>query len=85
LTISWAAYRFEWYKCDKSVRLLIQMMIMRANKECKVAVPFFSPSLPTFASVSVCNNFTEILKLLQGFFQIIQSAGSYITLLQTFL
>ena len=46
------AYNFEWYKCDKKVRKLIQMIMIRTQKRTAVEVPFFQVSLETFISVS---------------------------------
>jgi odorant receptor len=55
-----AAYSFEWYKCDKKVRKLIHMMMIRAQKKTAVDVPFFQTSLETFGSVS--DNFRIFFK-----------------------
>lgn len=47
------AYNFHWYKCDKRIRKLIHLMILRAQKKTAVDVPFFQTSLETFGLVSV--------------------------------
>lgn len=47
------AYNFHWYKCDRKIRKLIHLMILRAQKKTGVDVPFFQTSLETFGSVSV--------------------------------
>lgn len=47
------AYNFHWYKCDRKIRKLIHLMMLRAQKKTGVDVPFFQTSLETFGSVSV--------------------------------
>lgn len=46
-----AAYDFQWYKCDKRIRKLIQLMMLRAQRKTAVDVPFFEASLETFGAV----------------------------------
>lgn len=50
--INFSAYNFHWYKCDKRIRKLILMIIIRAQKKTVVDVPFFQVSLDTFGTVS---------------------------------
>lgn len=50
--ISFIAYDFPWYKCDRRIGKKIQMIIIRAQKKSAVVVPFFDASLETFSSVS---------------------------------
>ncbi|XP_039453515.1 odorant receptor 10a-like [Culex pipiens pallens] len=61
-----SAYDFPWYRYDKDVRRLIQMMMIRARKPSGLDVPFFEASVATFG-------------------MIIRTAGSWVTLMQTFL
>ncbi|XP_055678124.1 odorant receptor 22c [Lutzomyia longipalpis] len=46
-----SAYFFEWHKSNKDVRRLLLMLMMRAQKESGVFVPFFQACLPTFATI----------------------------------
>lgn len=46
-----AAYTLPWYKMDGKNRLLLKMMIMRAQKPALINVPFVTASLPAFSSV----------------------------------
>lgn len=48
-----AAYDFQWYKCDKRIRKLIQLMMLRAQRKTAVDVPFFEASLETFGAVGL--------------------------------
>lgn len=52
-----AAYNFQWYKCNKKIRKLIQMIMIRAQRKTAVEVPFFQTSLETFGSVSGVDDF----------------------------
>lgn len=82
-SVAGAAYNFEWYKCDLRNQKLILMIMMRAQKAASVKMPFFNASLETFLTVSWCQFWLFLSVIL--FPQIVQSAGSYITLLKTFL
>lgn len=45
-------YDIEWYKCDVQTRKMILMMLRRSQKATTISVPFFTPSLTAFSSVS---------------------------------
>lgn len=55
-----SAYFGYWYKTNNETRRLINIIIMRSQKAVILKVPFFTPSLPAFTSVSW-------LVVLQGF------------------
>ncbi|XP_038121708.1 uncharacterized protein LOC6045479 isoform X3 [Culex quinquefasciatus] len=45
------AYNFSWYRYDREVRQLIQMMMVRAQRPCRVEIPFFEASVVTFGAI----------------------------------
>lgn len=47
-----AAYFSYWYKTNMETRRLINIIMMRSQKAVALKVPFFTPSLPAFTSVS---------------------------------
>jgi gustatory receptor len=49
--IAFAAYNFQWYKCDSRVQKQILMLIIRTQRKTGVNVPFFETSLETFGVV----------------------------------
>ncbi|XP_055696818.1 odorant receptor 22c-like [Phlebotomus papatasi] len=46
-----SAYFFDWYKSNEDVRRLLLMLMMRAQRESGVFVPFFQACLPTFTTI----------------------------------
>ena len=85
-SIKFAAYQTDWYKCDQKIGKSLLFIITRAGRSSGVDVPFFEVSLETFASVS--NLKVILLQNLFNYlfiFQILATAGSYITILNKFL
>jgi murein tripeptide amidase MpaA len=85
--VATAAYNFPWYKCDKDVRIMIQQIMLRAQKEYVISAPFVVVSMETFTKVS--DDDTIFLKLdiqlSTYFFQIVNSTASLIALMKSFL
>lgn len=52
LNIQVVAYNLPWYTMNKHNRLLVRMMIMRAQKPALIKVPFVTASFATFSVVS---------------------------------
>lgn len=52
LKVAEAAYFSYWYKTNTETRRLINIIMMRSQKAVVLKVPFFTPSLPAFTSVS---------------------------------
>jgi hypothetical protein len=48
-----AAYDVHWYKCDKDVRRLVLLMMIRSQRLVNVKVPFLEMSLETFEWVGL--------------------------------
>jgi 7tm Odorant receptor len=46
------AYNLPWYKCDKGVQIMVQQIILRAQRECVITAPFVVVSMETFTKVS---------------------------------
>ncbi|XP_005178484.1 odorant receptor 10a [Musca domestica] len=44
-------FKCNWYICDPKLRRIILMIICRSQKSLNMSVPFFSPSMSTFASI----------------------------------
>lgn len=82
--IAEAAYFCHWYRANPMIRQMVCIIMTRSQKPVLLSVPFFSPSLPAFSSVS---SFFNRLNLFyrRFLFQICGTAGSYITLLKTFI
>lgn len=49
--IKFAAYSFPWYKCNVKVQKAILMMILRADRETGISVPFFEANIETLGWV----------------------------------
>lgn len=81
--IAEAAYFCHWYRANPMIRKMILIVMARSQKPVLLSVPFFSPSLPAFSSVCIC--IVLFLLLIFLFFKICGTAGSYITLLKTFI
>lgn len=50
--VNTVAYNIQWYKCNAKVRRAVLMIMIRAQRDINVKVPFFELSLETFAWVS---------------------------------
>lgn len=47
-----AAYSFEWYRADKRIQKMVILLILRAQRESQVKVPFIIVDAATFLNVS---------------------------------
>lgn len=46
-----AAYSFEWYRADKRIQKMVILLILRAQRESQVKVPFIIVDAATFLNV----------------------------------
>ncbi|XP_055850787.1 odorant receptor 22c-like [Episyrphus balteatus] len=51
LKLSESLYFCDWYNCNKKVATLILFALAKSQSGCYMTAPFFSPSLPLFASI----------------------------------
>lgn len=80
-----AVGNMKWYRYDQKIQKSILIMLVRCQRKTGINVLFFNANLETFISVSF--QFRRCVKemLIHSQFQVIQTAGSYMTLLKTFL
>ncbi|EDW75726.1 uncharacterized protein Dwil_GK15045 [Drosophila willistoni] len=63
LAVADVLYEIEWYKCDARTRKMILMILRRSQRAKRIAVPFFTPSLPAFSSIlSTTGSYITLLK-----------------------
>lgn len=80
------AYDMNWYDCDIRNQKLILMIMKRAQKPSAIYIPFVTLSLETFVKVNMKCFQKDFPMYLNSYpLQVMQAAGSYVTLLNTFL
>ncbi|KAH8387793.1 hypothetical protein KR093_009481 [Drosophila rubida] len=76
-----------WQLCQPRLRRYVHLFILRSQRAVTIAVPFFSPSLVTFAAVCAplanCILYSFPLDCWHSF-QILQTSGSFIALAKSF-